>query len=80
MAKKRVSATAVPEPVKISSRNCFGIAFFASELDAKLYDAYVRTKGDTYNGGFYHGESCGRDSGFDYVDPTLGPLFAVTTR
>ena len=77
MAKKK-NAAAIPVPVKTQGRICFGIAWFTSEADAKRYaEAHV---GDTYNGGFFHGMPCGRDKGFDYVDPQHGKLFAVTTR
>jgi hypothetical protein len=76
-AKKTVT-TVVPTPVKIDSRICFGIAYFTSEADALTYDAHVRAKGRAYNGGFFHGMPCGRDKGWDYMDATLGQLFAVT--
>lgn len=69
-----------PTPVKIDSRNCFGIAYFTTEADAEQYAAAVRVRGDTYNGGYFDGMSCGRDTGFDYTDPELGRLYAVTTR
>jgi hypothetical protein len=68
----------VPTPVKLDSRICFGIAYFTTEADANAYDAHVRKLGKTYNGGFFHGMACGRDKTWDHVDPTLGPLFAVT--
>ena len=67
-------------PVKTDSRICFGIAYYTSEADADAMGLYVARAGQTYNGGFFHGMQCGRDKGFDYVDDTLGPLFAVTTR
>lgn len=70
----------LPTPVKLESRICFGIAFYATEADATLAADAVRARGETYNGGFYHGMPCGRDTHFDYVDPEHGPLFAVTTR
>lgn len=80
MAKSRKQIVALPQPVKIDSRICFGISYFATEADADRVAAEVQRRGETYNGGFFHGMSCGRDRSWDYVDPTLGPLFAVTTR
>ena len=77
--KKTIPATAVPTPVKLDSRICFAIAYFTSEADAIAYDAHVRATGQTYNGGWFDGMPCGRDKGWDYVDATLGQLFAVTT-
>lgn len=68
------------KPVKVDGRICFGIAWFTSEEDAKKYATFVGERGDTYNGGWFHGMSCGRDSGFDHVDPKLGQLYAVTTN
>lgn len=70
----------LPEPVKRESRICFGIVWFSSEQDAALYSEHVRQRGETYNGGFFDGAPCGRDTGFDYTDPNLGRLYAVTTR
>lgn len=69
-----------PPPVKIDSRICFGIAYYTSEADATAAALVVRARGEAYNGGFFHGMPCGRDKAWDYVDATLGPLFAVTTR
>lgn len=70
--------TILPTPVKLDSRICFGIAYFSSETDADRYAKHVRSKGMTYNGGYFDGMPCGRDKSWDHVDPTLGPLFAVT--
>lgn len=69
----------LPKSVKYDSRICFAIAYFATEAEADIYGAYVRRKGYTYNGGFYHGYPLGRDKSWDYEDPKLGKLFAVTT-
>ena len=74
----RKAKTTMPTRVKHDSRICFGIDYYATEADANAADKLVRKRGDTYNGGFYHGLACGRDTSFDHVDPTLGPLFAVT--
>jgi hypothetical protein len=69
----------VPVPVKHETRICFSIAWFDSEKDAALYDKHVRKLGLTYNGGWFHGMSCGRDKTWDHVDKTTGrKLFAVT--
>jgi hypothetical protein len=78
MRKNAVKKSVVPTPVKIDSRICFGIAYFQTEDDAMKYDAHVRAKGYTYNGGWMDGAPCGRDRTWDHVDPELGPLFAVT--
>lgn len=74
------SRRVVPQPVKTSSRTCFGIAYFTREVDAEVFAAEVARTGQTYNGGFFHGMACGRDKGWDYVDASLGQLYAVTTR
>jgi hypothetical protein len=77
MAKKGKKIV-LPKPVKTDSRICFSISYFASEADAAVYAAYVREQGYDYNGGWFHGMPCGRESSRDYVDPVLGPLYAVT--
>jgi len=79
-AARKPAAQAEPVPVKTDSRICFGIAWFASEEEANRYSQIVHKRGDTYNGGWYHGMACGRDRGFDYKDEQHGQLYAVTTR
>ena len=74
--KKKVPV--LPVPVKIDSRICFGIMYFSTEKDADTYAQHVREKGYTYNGGWFHGMPCGRDTTWDHVDATLGKLYAVT--
>lgn len=66
------------EPVKLDVRICFSIAYFTSEADAERYAAWVEALGRTYNGGWFDGTPCGRDPSFDYTDPHLGRLYAVT--
>jgi hypothetical protein len=68
----------VPVPVKRDSRICFGIAYFKTETDAMLYAEHVKMKGRTYNGGWFDGMPCGRETSRDYVDSEHGQLFAVT--
>jgi hypothetical protein len=68
----------VPEYAKYDSRICFGIAYFTTEADADRYAAHVHEQGRTYNGGYFHGMSCGREKKWDHVDPKLGQLYAVT--
>ena len=70
----------LPESIKSDSRICFGIEYFATEEDAKVYAKHVRERGDTYNGGYFHGMQCGRETRFDHVDTETGQqLYAVTT-
>jgi hypothetical protein len=76
MAKRNRSG--LPQPVKTDSRICFSIQYFSTEQDADTFAAYVRDRGITYNGGWFHGMACGRDKTWDHVDPTLGQLYAVT--
>lgn len=75
---KAPPAPALPTPAKIDSRISFAIYYFTSEADAQLYAADVARRGSTYNGGWFHGRPCGRDTTWDHTDPTLGPLYAVT--
>ena len=76
--RTRKAKVTLPEPVKRDTRICFSIAYFTSEADANRYADYVRKQGITYNGGWFDGMPCGRDKGWDRVDPELGQLYAVT--
>ncbi len=58
-------------------RICFSIAYFTDEKDAEAYAE--TTKGATYNGGFYHGQPCGRDKSWDYTDRLDGVKYYATT-
>lgn len=60
-----VKDASVPEPVELESRICFGIAWFATESDAYAFDAHQVKIGQTYNGGWYDGQQCGRDKTWD---------------
>lgn len=59
--------TPAPMPVDVDVRICFGIAWYASEEDAELADAETRKRGNTYNGGYFHGMNCGREGSWDRV-------------
>lgn len=58
-------------------RSCFGLFWFVKEDDAETYAAFVRHKGLTYNGGFFHGMKCGREKQFD-KETENGKLYAVS--
>lgn len=75
---KRKNVTVRPTPVKTDVRICFGIRWFATEAEAMVEAKAVQAEGATYNGGYFHGMACGRETRFDYVDKVHGPLFAVT--
>lgn len=76
----REEGDALPKPVKVDSRTCFGISYYATEEDAERVGAYIAKRGDTYNGGWYHGMPCGRDASWDYTNKeTNQKLYAVTT-
>ncbi len=76
--RKKIAAPVLPEPVKIDSRICFAINYFTTEADALAFATDVERRGITYNGGWFHGMPCGRETKWDHVDPTLGKLYAVT--
>ena len=54
-------------PSDIDSRICFGIEFYDSEEKAGYATLITKLQGNTYNGGWFHGMACGRDTSFDYV-------------
>lgn len=64
------------EPADRDSRSCFGVYFYDHEAKALVADLGIRVRGDTYNGGFFHGMPCGRDRSFDHADSNF---YAVTT-
>ena len=74
----RAARVALPVPVRIDSRICFGIAYFATEAEADLYAADVVRRGVTYNGGWFDGMACGRAEAFDYLMPDGSKRYAVT--
>lgn len=55
------------KPADIDSRICFGIHFYDSEEKAGYATLITKLQGNTYNGGWFHGMACGRDTSFDYV-------------
>lgn len=71
-------STPIPTPFKTEGRTCFGINFYLTEEEAQSAHKAVRERGDTYNGGFYDGMPCGRDTSFDRTEDGR-QLFAVTT-
>jgi hypothetical protein len=54
------------KPSDIDSRICFGIEFYDSEEKAGYATLITKLQGNTYNGGWFHGMACGRDTSFDY--------------
>jgi alkanesulfonate monooxygenase SsuD/methylene tetrahydromethanopterin reductase-like flavin-dependent oxidoreductase (luciferase family) len=54
-------------PADIDSRICFGIHFYDSEEKARYATLITQVQGNTYNGGWFHGMACGRDTSFDYT-------------
>lgn len=58
--------------VKSEQRICFGISWFATESEADGYAKEVQRQGRTYNGGYFHGMSCGRAKEFDTDDKEHG--------
>ena len=63
--------------VREEQRICFGIVWFDNEAEADAYGKEVEASGRTYNGGYFHGMSCGREKGRDY-DEDGKRLYAVT--
>jgi hypothetical protein len=64
------------------SRICFGINYYPTLEDAMAAHHVIVERGDTYNGGWFHGMPCGRESNWDRKHPETGEVvaFAVTTR
>ena len=63
-----------PVPIATESRICFGIEWYATEAEA---ETAAKLKPGRKNGGWYDGQSTGRDSGFDF-DRDGVSYFAIT--
>ena len=59
------SGSSMPGFVKHDSRICFGIDWFDTLEAAQAAHAAVQAAGRTYNGGWFDGMPCGRNTGFD---------------
>jgi hypothetical protein len=68
----------IPKPVCEEGRICFGLMWFDHEEKAALAAKIVRERGDCYNGGWSHGQPCGRSPSFDYETKDGVKLFAVS--
>ena len=72
----------LPAPVHLDARISFTLLYYDTpEVPARAAEA-TRVAGNTYNGGWFHGEPCGRETQFDHV-PAGGPnkgkrLYAVS--
>lgn len=70
--------TMYQDAVKTDSRICFAIAWFDDEKLAEEWGEKIKAGGATYNGGWHHGEACGREKGRDYITKDGVKLYAVT--
>lgn len=66
------------EPADRDSRSCFGVYYYDSEMKADVASLAVRLRGDSYNGGWFHGMPCKRDKSFDEKNKDGVNLYAVT--
>ena len=65
--------------VKYDGRVCLGYWYFDTEAKAEAVGALVVERGDTFNGGFYHGYALdGRSPAFDHTDDEGRRWFAVS--
>jgi len=64
--------------VRLDSRICFAIKWYATEKEADEMGAYSRAIGNTYNGGMFHGMACGRDKSWDMKDENGNMIYAIT--
>mgnify|MGYP003151882282 FL=1 len=59
-------------------RICFGIAWYELEEDADRAAALTKKQRNCYNGGYYHGVACGRETGWDFTDDDGAKWLGVT--
>ena len=75
---KSIHATRTIKHIQVRFRNDLTIRWYATEKDANTISARVEASGATYYGGERHGQPCGRDTRYDYIDPVHGNMYAVT--
>lgn len=59
-------------------RICLAVLYFDSLSDAELIAQKVKEKGLSYNGGWFDGMPCGRESARDYIDKDGIKWYAVS--
>jgi len=69
-------------PVQVDARIAFTLLYYDTPAAAEQAAEATRAAGNTYNGGWFHGEPCGRETQFDHT-PAAGPnkgkrLYAVS--
>jgi hypothetical protein len=52
-------STNLPGPARFHAGICVNWLIFDNEADAVAWGEHIRRRGDTYNGGMYHGRPCG---------------------
>jgi hypothetical protein len=59
-------------------RISLSVLYFEKKEEADKIAKEVVKQGCTYNGGWFHGKSCGRETAFDYQDKEGTKWYAVT--
>ena len=75
---KSTHTARLPKLVNARFGNAFTIRWYATAKDANTISALVKASGATYYEGKHRGQPCGRDTAYDYTDPVLGKMYAVT--
>lgn len=65
-------------PIRLDSRIAMSVMWFTKESEANEAGKIITEQGNYYNGGWYHGMLCGRETRFDYVNEQNVQLYAVT--
>lgn len=86
MLTKESSTTAMTAPkgyklkglCRYDGRICFSLEFFNDQADADICGAQSTRMGNTYNGGWLDGKTCGREKQFDFTDPDGVRWYAVS--
>lgn len=66
--------------VEYEGRICFGLEYFDTEERAIERGKEIAAAGHTYNGGMFHGRTCGREPQFDYTHPKTGKRRYAVSR
>jgi hypothetical protein len=69
---------AAPQAFIISPRPSMTVFYFVREAEAEDFAGQVELEGRVYNGGFFDGMPCGRETSRDFTNQQGVKLYAVT--
>ena len=65
-AAERAEWNRLEKEGRFDGRIAFSMRYYTDEKDAERFGELSSKMGNTYNGGWFHGMSCGREKQFDH--------------